>query len=163
VSRKTHGNGLTFDVDLPLSGDIGIECRKGQGANSDEHQVVITFPIPVSVGSASVSDGSVATVLTSGNQVFVNLTGVPNARRITIFLNNVNDGRNVANVTIPMGVLLGDVNGSGRVDSGDVFLVRQQTLQDASSSNFRTDLNISGRVDSGDVFTARQQTLTSLP
>jgi hypothetical protein len=30
-------------------------------------------------------------------------------------------------VSISMGVLLGDVNGNGLVDSGDVFLVRQQT------------------------------------
>src|SRR5262249_35485723 len=27
VSRKTHGNTVTFDVDLPSSGRPGIECR----------------------------------------------------------------------------------------------------------------------------------------
>jgi hypothetical protein len=62
-----------------------------------------------------------------------------------------------------MGVLLGDVNGSSRVDSTDVFQVRQQTLQNANSSNFRMDVDVSGRIDSTDVFIVRQQTLTALP
>jgi len=60
-------------------------------------------------------------------------------------------------------VLLGDVDGSGRVDSTDVFQVRQQSLQDTNASNFREDIDESGRVDSTDVFITRQQTLTSLP
>ena len=34
-----------------------------------------------------------------------------------------------------MGVLLGDVNASARVDAGDVSLVRQQTLQTITTSN----------------------------
>jgi hypothetical protein len=62
-----------------------------------------------------------------------------------------------------MGVLLGDVNASRRVDAADVSLVRQQTLQPITSSNFREDVNTSGRIDAADVSIARQQTLTSLP
>lgn len=62
-----------------------------------------------------------------------------------------------------MGVLLGDANGSSRVDSGDVSLVRQQTLQPITGSNFKEDINLSNRIDSGDVSIVRQQTLTSLP
>jgi hypothetical protein len=62
-----------------------------------------------------------------------------------------------------MGVLLGDVNASGRVDAADVSLVREQTLVPIDSSNFRADINASGRIDAADVSIARQQTLTSLP
>jgi hypothetical protein len=62
-----------------------------------------------------------------------------------------------------MGVLVGDVNGSKRVDAADVSLVRQQTLQNVGLSNFREDINASGRIDAADVSIARQQTLTSLP
>jgi hypothetical protein len=62
-----------------------------------------------------------------------------------------------------MGVLLGDVNASRRVDAADVSLVRQQTLQTVTTSNFREDINASGRIDAADVSIARQQTLTSLP
>jgi hypothetical protein len=62
-----------------------------------------------------------------------------------------------------MGILIGDVNASGRVDAADVSSVRQQTLQAITSSNFRNDINASGRIDAADVSIARQQTLTSLP
>ena len=41
VSRKVHGSAGSFDVNLPLSGAPGIECRTG-GANGD-HTLVITF------------------------------------------------------------------------------------------------------------------------
>jgi hypothetical protein len=166
VSRKNHDGAGTFDVALPLSGTVGIECRSGQGTNSNNHQVVVTFPVPiVSVANATVSSGtgSVSTFVISGNQVIVNLTGVTNAQTITITLSAVNDGTNVGDVSIPMALLLGDVNASRRVDAADVSLVRQQTLQTVTTSNFREDINASGRIDAADVSIARQQTLTSLP
>jgi hypothetical protein len=62
-----------------------------------------------------------------------------------------------------MGLLLGDVNASGRVDAADVSSVRQQTIQAVTTANFRNDPNTSGRIDAADVSVARQQTLTSLP
>ena len=62
-----------------------------------------------------------------------------------------------------IGFLIGDVNGSARVDAGDVSLVRQQTLQTVTTSNFRNDLNASNRIDAGDVSIARQNALHSLP
>ena len=88
-----------------------------------------------------------------------------NAQYLTVTLTGVTDvAGNSGNVLSPqMGVLIGDVNASGRVDSGDVSLVRQQTLQTITTSNFREDINASGRIDAGDVSVARQQALTSLP
>jgi hypothetical protein len=161
VSRKNHATAGTFDVDL-LPPASGIECRSG-GATGD-FQIVVTFAVPITFTSASVSGtGSVATALSSGNQAFVNLTSVTNAQRITITLAGVNDGTHIADVSVPMGVLLGDVNGSGRVDAADVSSVRGQTLQTITTSNFRNDINTSGRIDAADVSIARQQTLTSLP
>jgi hypothetical protein len=161
VSRKNHGSAGPFDIDL-LPPAPGIECRSG-GSNGD-FQIVVTFAVPVSFNSATVlGTGSVTAALSSGNQVFVNLTGVTNAQRITLTLIGVNDGSHIANVSIPMGVLLGDVDASARVDSTDIFQVRQQTLQNANSNNFRMDVDESGRIDSTDVFITRQQSLTSLP
>ena len=49
-------------------------------------------------------------VITSGNVVTIPLTNVANAQTINVTLNNVNGS---TNVTIPMGVLIGDVNGNG--------------------------------------------------
>jgi hypothetical protein len=166
VSRKTHGTFGTFDIDL-LPPAPGIECRNG-GATSGNHTMVFIFANPLaSVAGASVTSGT-GTITSSsinGVQYIVNLTGVTNAQRLTVTLNNVVDTAGNSAVTIPatMGVLLGDVDASGRVDSTDVFQVRQQTLQNANSSNFRMDVDISGRIDSTDVFITRQQTLTSLP
>jgi hypothetical protein len=68
------------------------------------------------------------------------------------------------NIVSPqLGILVGDVNASGRVDAADVSSVRQQTLVTVSTSNFRNDLNTSGRIDAADVSIARQDTLHSLP
>jgi hypothetical protein len=169
VSRKTHGTAGVFDIDLPLTGASGIECRSG-GANGD-YKMIFTFANTLtSVGSARVSSGtgSVASSNLDSNDAhnyIVNLTGVANAQVITISLTNVHDsaGDFSSAVSVQMGVLLGDVNASGRVDAADVSSVRQQTLQPVTSSNFREDVNVSGRIDAADVSIVRQQTLTSLP
>jgi len=162
VSRKTHGTAGTFDIDL-VPPAPGIEDRSG-GPNGD-FQVVVTFATPIiSFNSAVVSGaGSVSAAIASGNQIFVNLTGVSNAQRLSVNLLGVNDGTKTADYSVQMGVLLADVDGSGRVDSTDVFEVRQQSLQTANASNFRMDVDVSGRIDSNDVFITRQQSLTSLP
>ena len=99
------------------------------------------------------------------NQYTVNLTNVSDVQYLTVTLNSVVDAvGNRGNVVGPqMGVLVGDVNASALVDSGDVFLVRQQTGQGTTASNFREDVNASGLIDSGDVFVTRQNTGTSLP
>jgi hypothetical protein len=171
VSRKTHGTAGDFDILLPLTGTPGIECRTGN--TNGAHTLIFTFDTPlVSVGGASVTgNGSMVDPNTSGidpsnsHNYIVNLTGVANAQTITVTLTNVMDsiGNFFPTFPVQMGVLLGDVNQTGRVDSADVFQVRQNTLQDATQSNFRSDVNTSGRIDSADVFTTRQQTLTGLP
>jgi hypothetical protein len=167
VSRKTHGTSGDFDIDLPLTGGVGVECRVGSVPN--RHTVVVTFAAPVTVSSATVTPGSggaTAAVsgspMVNGSQVTVNLTNVSNAQTLTLNLIGVSDGTNSGTVAIPMGVLLGDVDGSRRVDSTDVSQVRQNTLQDAAQSNYRNDVNSTGRIDSADVLTVRQQTLTGL-
>jgi len=163
VSRKTHGTIMPpFDVALPLSGTVGIECRTG-GTPTGNHTIIVTFAKAISAVASATCAGNTATTSISGTDVTVNCTNVPNAQTVAINLLGVNDGTNVADVSVPMGVLLGDVNASRLVDSGDVFLVRQQTAQTATSSNFREDVNASGLIDSGDVFLTRRQTATSLP
>jgi hypothetical protein len=163
VSRKVHGSTGTFDVDLPFTGNPGIECRSG-GANGD-YTLVFTFAKTLTnVGGARVTSG---TGLVSSSNIdsddahncIVNLTGVANAQHITVTLSSVTDsaGNFSSSVIGTIGVLIGDVNASGRVDAADASLVRQQTLQPITSSN------ASGRIDAADVSIARQQTLTSLP
>ena len=162
VSRKNHGP-ATYDIDLPLSGSTGIECRTG-GANND-YQVVVTFPTNVSVGSATVSSGTgtVSAVVASGNQVFVNLTGVSNAQRITIKLVGVNDGTNIADVSVPMGVLVGDTTANGAVNSSDISQTKSQSGQVVTGSNFRTDVTVNNAINSSDISLVKSKSGTALP
>ena len=166
ASQMTHGSAGTFSIDL-TSGN-GIECRSG-GANNN-YTIVFTFTNPIaSVNSVSTSCGTVASASTQPGDdeaYVVQLTGVAcNAQYITVGLSGVQDSSNqtLSSASATMGLLIGDVNANGLVDSGDVFLVRQQTGQNATASNFREDVNASGTIDSGDVFLTRQQTGTSLP
>jgi hypothetical protein len=55
-SRKIHGAAGTFDVPLPLTGNVGVECRSG-GATND-YQMIFNFANPITVGSASVTSGT---------------------------------------------------------------------------------------------------------
>jgi hypothetical protein len=163
VSRKVHGSAGTFDIGLPLVGTPGIECRSGGSTN--DYQVVVTFGGPVTFSAARVTQGtgSVASTSTNGNQVFINLIGVTNAQTIQVTLFAVNDGTVTSDVSIPMGVLLGDVNANRIVDGNDVSAVQGQTRQSVGSTNFREDVNANGIIDGNDVSLTQGQTRTSLP
>jgi hypothetical protein len=163
LSRKTHGAAGTFDVPLPLSGNVGVECRSG-GATND-YQMIINFATTVTVGSAAVTSGtgSVGSFTVSGSQVTVNLTGVTNIQRITVTLFNVNDGTHMGNVPVSMGVLVGDVNGNAAVNASDVGLTKSQAGQVVSGSNFREDVNANGTISATDVAQVKANVGTSLP
>jgi hypothetical protein len=168
VSRKTHGSAGPFDIDLPQTGTPGIECRTG--GTSGDHQIIFTFPSPIaSVSSVSTTPGSGATgsvlgpPVISGNQVTVNLTNVSNAQTLMINLTGVSDGTETLNVSVPMGVLLGDVNATRGVDGNDVSAVQAHTRQNASATSFRFDVNATGGIDGNDVSAVQGATRTSLP
>jgi hypothetical protein len=95
--------------------------------------------------------------------VTVNLTGVTSAQRIILTLINVNDGTNSGDVPIPMGVLVGDVNGNAVVNSSDVSLTKSRVGQPVSSSNFREDVNANGLINSVDVAQVKANVGTALP
>jgi Carboxypeptidase regulatory-like domain len=177
VSEKTHGSAGNFDVNLPLSGTRGVECRApGQlpnGATGD-YQLIFTFSNNLqSVGSVSVSHDptKTASVGSSGkgpkpNQYTVNLTNVSNVQYLQVNLGNVTDtlGHTLSVVSSPqMGVLVGDVNASGVVTSGDTNLCKAQALQPVTSGNFRNDINASGAITTGDVNIVKQNALSQLP
>ena len=162
VSRKTHGAAGSFDITLPLAGEPGIECRQGQGANSDEHQVVFTFSAPATVTSVA-CDEKPATTSTSGNDVIVNCTGVANAKVIAVALNGVTVEGSSGNVSVPMGVLLGDTTGNKIVSNSDVASVKGQISSPVTESNFRTDVNANGVISNTDVSITKAQVSTTLP
>ena len=166
VSRKTHGS-TPFDINLPLGGTPGIECRNG-GVT----RVIFTFPVAVSVNAmlgtqgASITSGvgSISSVSGAGtNSVTVNLTGVTNQQWITVTLYGVSDGTYTNDVAVRAGVLLADVNGGSNVDSADLTLVQRQNNKPVTSSNFRMDVNTSGNIDSADVTLTQRQNQKRLP
>jgi len=162
VSRKTHGGAGDFDIGLPTSGSPGVETRTGPVAG--EHQLIVNFGAPVTVASAAVSTGTgtVNTFAVSGAQVTVNLTGVSNAQTITVTLTNVNDGVNVGDVAVSMGVLLGDTDASRAVNGTDVSQVKAESGQPVTAANFRKDVNSNGSINGTDVGIVKSTSGSSL-
>jgi len=164
-STKTQG-GKNFDVDLPLTSKLGVECRSG-GAQGN-YTLVLRFTNKLlSVGSASVTTGvgSVSgTPIINGNTMTVNLTGVANAQKIIVTITNVADAsRILAKATVPMGILLGDVDGNKTVDTKDVNAVNSKVGTNVSKATFRDDANVSGTIDQTDVDITQGQVGTSIP
>jgi hypothetical protein len=164
VSRMTHGAAGDFDVDLPLSGTTGIEPRRYVGADAGKYKIVVTFQVPVQLDAnlpATLSaprGGSIDNVSVNGSVVTVNLKDVQDMQTVVLTLKSVSDGVNTADLNIPMGILLGDVDGSRRVDGNDVSEVQSHTRQTPNGSNFRDDVNTDGRVDGNDVSTTQSNT-----
>jgi hypothetical protein len=151
---------------LPLTGAPGIECRSGPVAG--EHKLVFTFSNAVVSGNASVTSGAgnvSGSPTFAGKTMTVNLTGVTNAQQITVKLSGVTDAvaQVLPDTNVSMGVLFADVNSSKRTDSGDVTVVRNQTVLIPDQSTCRFDVNTDGRIDAGDVTATRNATVTVLP
>jgi hypothetical protein len=163
VSRKLHG-GIPRDINLPLTGSSGIECRSGGGTN--DYQIVLVFGQAVTFNNASLTAGIGSVSSTSGSgtsTLTINLTGVTNAQRITLTVAGVNDGTNIFDVAVPMGVLLGDTNGNSSVNAGDVAQTKGQSGQAVTAANFRQDVNANGSINAGDVALVKSKSGTSLP
>ncbi|MFZ3377605.1 MAG: dockerin type I domain-containing protein [Chthoniobacterales bacterium] len=176
-SRKTHGAAGTFDIDMPLTGTSGVECRSG-GATHD-YSLVVTFSGNVTVtgmpqaqvimGTGCVGSGGTCdpngTVTVSGNVVTVPLTNIADVQVINVQINGVNGASDepAVNVNIPMGFLTGDVNGNRAVNASDVALTKSQVGQNVGSGNFREDVNTSGTITATDVTIVKSDVGHSLP
>ncbi len=153
VSRRQHGaGGPFFDVDLPLNGAPGIECRAG-----GNYSLVFQFRGPVTTGAAAITagTGAIAGTSTDGSSVTVNLTGVSSPQLVRVKLADVNDGLARADVQVTMAVVLGDTNADGTTNSGDAQQTRGRSGQLVEGENFRSDVNADGTINSGDAFIVR--------
>jgi serine protease AprX len=164
VSRKTQGGAGTFDINLPLSGEPGVECRSG-GGNYTE---VFTFDNNVVSGSAAVTGGTgnvSGSPTFSGNTMTVNLSGVTDIQKITVTLTNVTDtfSQVLAPTAVSMNVLIGDVNGNKTVNASDVGLVKSQVGHGVTGSNFREDVNGDGSLTATDVALTKSHVGDGLP
>src|SRR6202011_3232017 len=166
VSRKTHGAAGTFDVELPLTGSVGIECRSG-GAGGN-HTFVFTFTNNVVSGNASVTQG-VGTVsgppTFSGNTMTVNLTSVADVQRITVTLTSVTDsfGQILPDTAVSANMLIGDTTGNRTVNASDIAQVKAQVGMPVTSANFREDLTVDGVINASDIGLVKSKSGDSLP
>jgi hypothetical protein len=152
VSRKTHGAAGYFDVDLPLTGEPGVECRNGGG----DHTMVITFNNMMVSGNASVTSGTGSVAGSpgfSGNTMTVELTGVVDAQRITVTLTGVTDNsaQVLPDTPISMNMLIGDTNGNKAVSASDVAQTKARLGLAATAATFRADVNVSGAITASDL------------
>jgi Dockerin type I domain len=168
ASRKVHGNAGAYDVNLPITGTPGIECRSG-GANGN-YTLVYTFANPLTnVADATVTSGtgtiSGSGIGTDAHQYIVNLTGVTNAQTITVNLTNVYDstGNSSSVVSAPMSVLTGDTNADGSVNSADISQTKSQSGNAVTNSNFREDVTVDGFLNSADISLVKSKSGTALP
>ncbi len=163
VSRKTHGT-TAFDINLPLDGTPGVECRSGGAAGG--HTLIFTFAEALTSAGATVMSGSGSVTGSSigpdANQYTVQLGGVANAQFVTVRLTDLN-GVAGSSASVSVGMLLGDVNATQVVDGNDVSAVQARTRQSANEANFKTDVNTTGRIDGNDVSAVQGKTRTSLP
>jgi hypothetical protein len=128
--------------------------------------LVFTFATSVTFNSAAVTAGAGTVSGSSGNgttTVVVNLTGVTNAQRITVTLSGVNDGTNTGDLAVQMGLLVGDTNDDGFINSGDTLQTRNRSGEVTDTTNFRSDVNLDGFINSGDTFIVRSRSGTFLP
>ena len=136
ASRLTHGPAGTFDVNMPLTGVSGVECRSATTYNA-----VFTFDAPVTSGEVTVIGGTatVGAITFSGNSMTAQLTGVTAAEIVTLHTQNIN-GDGQPHGDVPFGFLVADANASRVVDKPDQTLVKGQAHQPVTSANFREDL-----------------------
>jgi hypothetical protein len=159
ASRLTHGPAGPFDVNMPLTGVSGVECRSATTYNA-----VFTFDAPVTSGQVTVTGGTatVGTITFSGNSMTAPLTGVTSAEIVTLHTQNIN-GDGQAHGDVPFGFLSGDADASRVVDRPDQVLVKGQLNQPATSANFREDLNADGRIKNPDVTVIKNNRGHSIP
>jgi len=159
VSRKTHGTGSTFDLELPLTGTVGVEPRRNTAADTGpnagaDHRVIVTFPTPVvTIAGSNVTSsdgGALASSTGNGEVVTVLLHNLSNEQRITINLTGVVTGTGTSDVHIPMDLLEGDTNADDRVNVVDTNQTKSNAGQLTKGDNFRTDPNLDGRINVGD-------------
>ena len=167
-SRKTHGRAGTFDIPLPLTGNVGVECR----SQTDQlEEIVMTFNNNVTgADSASSTCGNPVIVSVDPSNPHNLLVAVFGSRNcngsvVTVTANNVHDdqGNTLTSASASVGMLLGDVTADGHVKNGDVSQVQAFQGQIADASNFRNDVTLDGRINRTDTKLVKSQRGHSLP
>jgi hypothetical protein len=153
VSRGMHGTAGSYDIPAGQT-----ECRA-----CGLTRIVTTFNQNImrvnnNASDISISSGTLGSVSVFGNELTVRLTGATNGALFTIGFPGIAAACNLNQRTsgsLCWRFLIGDVNGSSKVDSLDILAVRGVLNQTTNATNFRKDVNCSGRLDSLDLLAIR--------
>src|SRR4029450_8513434 len=153
ASRKKHGNAGTFDIDLPLSGTPGVECRVGNGGTFLQ-TIMFTFSEPVTSisGTTTTTCGSVDSTTINGSTVTVGLGDVTcDGSDIIVTVPGVNGASGAVDASATMTLRTGHVNADGRVGTADLKEIRMEVGRGlVTEDNFRDDITVDGKVNHGD-------------
>jgi hypothetical protein len=157
VSRRTHGPAGDFDIPLNLSGTATVEGRQ-----NGPQMVVVSYDIPIAgTPAVALSAGTLGDVTMDGNELTINMSGVPDMTCLDIAINGIACGEGGAEAPehhVLVTARFADTNNSGTVNSTDVALIRAKSSPDqVDASTFLYDLNANGFVNSTDVALVRSQ------
>ena len=164
-SRKVH-NGVTYNLPLDLSQqnsqNVTIEPRSIGTGHRIAFQFNQTITQPGSVTAFDSVTGSIVNIgiVPGANEVIINLPSVPDNRRVSISLSNVNGA---ASVVAAIGFLVGDVTNSRRVNASDIAAMKAHVGQAVGAGNYRYDTNLSGTISSADVSAVKARSGWMLP
>jgi hypothetical protein len=161
ASVQNHA-GTPYALDLPLSGDGAVEDRVTNGTV----QLVFTFDQPMTSGMAQVTDGDQnlsCSTACSGNTLTVTVTGVTDMEELTVNLSQLNGTS--ATAELGVGLLEGDVDRNGAVNSQDLVAVRNALGGQSGVAGFKpaADIDENGAVNSQDLIQVRNNLGNGLP
>jgi len=153
ASRKKHGNAGMFDIDLPLTGTPGVECRVGNGGTFLQ-TIVFTFSEAVTSvsGTTTTTCGRVNSTTISGSTVTVELGHVScDDSDITMTVPGVTGASGSVDASATITLRTGDVNADGVVNDTDLKEIKMNVGRGlVNDDNFRDDITVDGKVNHGD-------------
>lgn len=165
ASRKTQGSSGAFDVNLPLTGEMGIENRVG-----GQSEIVFTFSQNVTgAANATATCGKVGSAKVDPNDphsLTVRMSDLNCDRTaVTVTITGVTDdqGHTLSSASVTFGILFGDVTGNRCVGKGDLAAIRSALGQTTDNTNFRADINTDGRINHRDIGHLKSYQGDSLP
>ncbi len=153
ISRKQSGV-INLDLNLALSGNPTIEARLN-GPTS----IILTFAQAIDTStitsplSLTLSSGSGSAAYLDSTHIAITLSGAIDGQVLVVNLSGVHGtaGGTAGNYTLNVGVLLGDVDGSGAVNVADVAYVKLNSGQPVSAANVLDDIDSSNAINVADV------------
>ena len=169
-SRKAHGPAGPFDIRIDLTQGIGGAITVESRSIGVGHQIVFQFDTPISAGAPGIpsavdetgaSVGAATASASGNNEVVVTLNDLPENKRVTVTLSNVNGAG--LNAFASLGFLVGDVNHSGTVSATDLTQLKARAGQAADATNAGYDLNASGAITAADISAVKGRSGRTLP